>query len=192
MGKELKIYHKWVNFADIPELLKQTVRISEDAGFYFHKGIDFNELREAIKENLIGGKRLRGGSTITQQLAKNLDLSMEKPYYRKIKEFFIAQKLERTLSKDRIFCLYLNVIEFGEGIFGVGAASEYYFGKPVHQLNLPEIVRLTAVIPRPLKVNPLSNSHYIKWRATMLLEKLYQYNHISQSNYQKASEEFEE
>lgn len=190
-GEKLHIRHQWVPFKAIPQLLKDTVRISEDTDFYHHKGIDYYELKEAIKRNLKDGKKARGGSTITQQLAKNLFLSTEKSYTRKAKEFVLAKKLESHLSKDRIFSLYLNVIEFGKGIFGVEAASLYYFHKSVGQLNLNEIIRLAAVIPKPLKVNPLSKtSRYLKWRANLLLDRLVKYDLITEQEYNKEKEEF--
>ncbi len=189
-GKKLKIRQKWVKFKSIPQLLKDTVRISEDIDFYSHKGIDFYELKESIKKNLKKGKTSRGGSTITQQLAKNLYLSTQKSYYRKIREFFIAKKLEKTLSKDRIFHIYLNVIEFGRGIFGVEAAAEYFFARPVYQLNLSQIIRLAAVIPKPLRVTPGSNSGYLKWRANLLLFRLYKYKYISEEIYNTTKTEF--
>jgi len=189
-GKKLKIRQKWVRFDAVPKLLKDTVRISEDAAFYQHNGIDYYELKEAIKKNLKKGKKARGGSTITQQLAKNIFLSTRKSYYRKIKEFFIAKKLENHLSKNRIFHLYLNVIEWGKGIFGVRAAAEYYFNKPVGSLNLVEIIRLVSVIPKPLKVTPLSDSRYLKWRANLLLDRLKKYGYITIPQYQKAKKAF--
>lgn len=189
-GKILKIRQKWVSFNAIPELLKNTVRVSEDVDFYSHDGIDYFELKESIKRNLKEGKKARGGSTITQQLAKNLFLSTEKSYYRKLNEMVIAKRMEEHLSKDRIFSIYLNVIELGNGIFGVEAASEFFFNKPVNRLTLREIIRLAAVIPKPLKVTPLSNSNYLKWRANLLLERLVKYGYISESVYQSAKEEF--
>jgi len=190
-GEKLHIRQQWVPFNAIPQLLKDTVRISEDTDFYHHKGIDYYELKEAIKRNLKDGKKARGGSTITQQLAKNLFLSTEKSYTRKAKEFVLAKKLESHLSKDRIFSLYLNVIELGKGIFGVEAASLYYFHKSVGRLNLNEIIRLAAVIPKPLKVNPLSNSsRYLKWRANLLLDRLVKYDLITAQEYHKEKEEF--
>ncbi|MCP5052096.1 MAG: monofunctional biosynthetic peptidoglycan transglycosylase [bacterium] len=189
-GKTYRIRHKWVSFRAIPRLLKQTVLIAEDAAFYQHEGIDYYELKEAIKRNLRDGKKSRGGSTITQQLAKNLFLSTEKSYYRKIKELFIAKKLERHLTKDRIFSIYLNVIEFGPGIFGVEAAARHYFGKPVGQINLEQIIRLVSVIPKPLKVTPLSNSKYLKWRANLLLDRLKKYGHVSSYQYHREKARF--
>jgi membrane peptidoglycan carboxypeptidase len=123
-------------------------------------------------------------------LAKNLFLSTEKSYYRKLKELFIAKKLEAHLSKNRIFHIYLNVIEMGRGIFGMEAASEYYFKKPVDRLDLIEIVRLVSVLPKPLRVTPLSDSRYLKWRANLLLDRLYKYDFITGEQYRQAKEKF--
>jgi monofunctional biosynthetic peptidoglycan transglycosylase len=189
-GKKLYVRQQWVSFEKIPQLMKDTVRISEDAAFYQHDGIDYYELKESIKRNLKEGKKSRGGSTITQQLAKNLFLSTGKSYYRKVKEFFIAKRLESHLSKNRIFALYLNVIELGKGIFGVESASKYYFKKSVDRLTLVETVRLAAVIPKPLRVTPLSNSGYLKWRANLLLDRLLRYGYISEKEYYNAKAEF--
>ncbi|HES59481.1 MAG TPA: penicillin-binding protein, partial [Caldithrix sp.] len=116
-----------------------------------------------------------------QQLAKNLYLSTEKSFLRKIKEYFIAKRLEKELSKYRIFHLYLNVIEFGRGVFGVEAASRFYFGKSVGNLTLEEMVRLTAIIPRPLITNPKGNSRWLKWKCKWILRKLALYNYIDQA-----------
>jgi monofunctional biosynthetic peptidoglycan transglycosylase len=177
-GKKLRIRQRWVAFKEIPKLLKRTIRISEDANFYFHEGIDLDELEESIKKNWEKGEFARGASTITQQLAKNLYLSTEKSLWRKFKEYFITRELESTLSKNRIFHLYLNIIEYGRGIFGVDAASRYYFGKPVSALNDEEIIRLTAVIPKPLSVRPDQNSKWILWRCRWITEKLLLYKYI--------------
>jgi monofunctional biosynthetic peptidoglycan transglycosylase len=161
-GTPLAISQEWVPFANIPQLLKDTVRIAEDANFYWHEGIDFDELKEAIKRNIRERKFARGASTITQQLAKNLYLSTSKSLLRKFKEYFIAQRLEKALTKNRIFELYLNIIELGPGIFGIQAASRHYFSHPVETLTLGEIVRLTAVIPRPLTADPRGESGWLR------------------------------
>jgi monofunctional glycosyltransferase len=181
---------QWIDFETIPKLLRETVRISEDAAFYQHKGIDFDELKEAIKKNWQKGEYARGASTITQQLAKNLYLSTNKNFLRKIKEFLIAMRLENNLSKDRIFSIYLNVIEWGPGIFGVEAASQHYFHKSVGQLNLEEIVRLVAVIPQPLKTNPTEDSDWLKWKARWILDALRRYAYIDQTEYQAVYDRF--
>ena len=190
-NESLEIRQEWVDFDVIPQLLKDTVRISEDAAFYQHGGVDFTELKEAIKKNWQKGKYARGASTITQQLAKNLYLSTHKSILRKIKEYFIARRLETRLSKDRIFHLYLNIIELGPGIFGVQAASNYYFNKDVNELDLEEIVRLTAVIPRPLKVDPVGESTWLKWKARWILDALKRYRYISDDEYRSVSQRFQ-
>lgn len=177
-GKKYNIRQNWVSFQIIPDLLKKAVRISEDASFYEHKGIDYEELKESIKKNFEEGTLVRGGSTITQQLAKNLFLSPEKSFLRKIREYFIAKRLENELSKDRIFNLYLNVIELGPGIFGVEAASQHYFNKNVQNLNIEEIVRLTTIIPRPLAVSPKEDSEWLKWKVEWIFHKMRLYKYI--------------
>ena len=189
--KNIEIQQHWVEFDTIPNLLKDAVRISEDAAFYQHRGIDFTELKAAIKKNWEKGKYVRGGSTITQQLAKNLYLSPHKSIMRKIKEYFIARRLESYLSKKRIFSLYLNIIELGPGIYGVQAASIFYFKKNVDDLDLEEIVRLTAVIPKPLKIDPRGESRWLKWKATWILDALKRYEVISQEQHQSEIRRFQ-
>ncbi|MGB8951167.1 MAG: monofunctional biosynthetic peptidoglycan transglycosylase [Candidatus Aminicenantales bacterium] len=182
-GRSFTIHQEWIGFNRIPDLIKKTVRITEDASFYSHKGIDFAEMKESIKLNLKKRNFVRGGSTITQQLAKNLYLSTEKSLWRKLKEILIARRLEKALTKDRIFHLYLNTIEFGPGIFGVQAASKHYFGKDVSGLTLEEMIRLTAVIPRPLKSDPRKNSGWMKFKGRWIAHKLKLYRYISDEEY---------
>jgi monofunctional biosynthetic peptidoglycan transglycosylase len=189
-GMELKVRQVWIGFDGIPGLLKESVRVAEDARFYDHEGIDYEEISEAIKKNLDQGRWARGASTITQQLAKNLYLSTEKSLVRKLKEYFLALRLEEELSKNRIFHLYLNVIEFGPGIFGVEAAARHYFGKSVGQLSLEDIVRLTAVIPKPLSENPTRNSRWLKWKAGWILSTLRKTGHINAEQYQQTIARF--
>jgi len=190
-NKMIKIRQQWIDFDAIPQLLKDTIRITEDAAFYQHHGVDYTELKEAVKKNWKKRKYVRGGSTITQQLAKNLYLSTRKSIVRKIKEYFIAKRLETHLGKDRIFDLYLNIIELGPGIFGVQAAAGYYFNKNVDALNLEEIVRLTAVIPRPLTIDPRGESKWLNWKANWILDALRRYQFIGDEEYRKAARRFQ-
>ena len=183
-GKRLRIRQNWVRFANIPELMKKTVRITEDASFYKHEGVDFEELKISLSRNFNEGKMARGGSTITQQLAKNLYLSADKTFIRKIKEYFIARRLEKHLSKNRIFHLYLNVIEFGRGVFGVEAAARYYFKCHVWELTQEQMIRLTAVIPRPLTIKPTQNKRWLLWKSNWILGKLKQYKYITSEEYE--------
>lgn len=183
-SKKFRVRQRWVRFKTIPKLMRQAIRISEDASFYKHDGVDFEELKAAIQRDFKDGRLTRGASTITQQLAKNLYLSEEKTFIRKIREYLIARRLENTLSKSRIFHLYLNVIEFGPGVFGLQAASGYYFKKHVSELSLDEVVRLAAVIPKPLQLNPRYNRGWLKWKSNWILSKLKQYNYINDQEYE--------
>ena len=189
--QKFRIRQQWIDLETIPKLLRETVRITEDASFFQHRGIDFAELKEAVKKNWKKGEYARGASTITQQLAKNLYLTTEKSVLRKIKELLITRRLESNLSKDRIFAIYLNVIEWGPGIFGVQAAAQYYFHKPASRLNLEEMVRLVAVIPQPLKINPTENSDWLKWKSRWILDALRRYAYIDQVQYQTTYDRFQ-
>ncbi len=184
-GKKIRIRQRWVRFSRIPKRFKQAVRITEDASFYRHKGVDFDELKESIRKDFESGSFKRGGSTITQQLAKNLYLSSEKSVIRKIKEYLIAKRLEAALSKNRIFHIYLNVIEFGRGVFGVQAAARYYFGRNVWALSLEQMIRLAAIIPRPLRTSPKKNSRWLLWKSRWILRKMKKYNYISVQEYEQ-------
>jgi monofunctional biosynthetic peptidoglycan transglycosylase len=190
-GHPLTIQQEWVAFDRIPRLLKEAVRVAEDAAFYTHNGIDYIELRAAIKRDLDEGRFARGASTITQQLAKNLYLSTAKSPLRKLKEYFIARRLERALGKERIFHLYLNLIELGPGIFGVQAAARHYFDRDVAELDLEQAVRLTAVIPRPLRTDPRGASTWLRWRAAWILKTLRAAKVIGDEEYEATRSVFE-
>lgn len=167
-GKKLKIKQIWVPLNRISPYLKKAVLIAEDDKFYYHEGFDLDAIMLAIEKNIKAGKLKYGGSTISQQLAKNLFLSPSKNPIRKIQEAILTFRLERTLSKNRILELYLNVAEWGEGIFGIEAASRYYFGKPSSALNPWESALLAAVLPNPIKYNPLNPSPYVQKRAKLI------------------------
>ena len=189
-GVKFVIKQKWVAYPAVPDMLKKIIRISEDASFFEHEGIDYEELKESLKKNWQTGEYSRGGSTITQQLAKNLYLSTEKSVFRKIKEYLIARRLEKKLSKARIFYLYLNVIEFGQGIFGVEAAAQHYFGTPVTDLTLEQMIRLAAVIPRPLTIRADGTSRWLYWHCCWIVEKLFLYHYIDDPTYQTLKSQF--
>ena len=144
-----------VDFTDlgsIPKHLQWAVLVSEDAGFYVHQGVDFKEIDAAVRDNM-KKKKFRGGSTITQQLAKNLFLKREKTMIRKLREAILAVEIDATLSKRRQLEIYLNIIEWGPGIFGVSEASWYYFGKTPAELTPLESAYLASIIPGPYKYN---------------------------------------
>jgi monofunctional biosynthetic peptidoglycan transglycosylase len=167
----------WTPFSRIPSTLQWAVIAAEDDTFFQHNGFDFTAMRDALWENIKRRKPVRGGSTITQQLAKNLYLSREKSLSRKLKEAVITCKLERHLSKNRIIELYVNVIEWGPGVYGVGAASWHYFRKSPADLNFFESVLLAAIIPSPTLYNPhrypeRALKRYKKVLWLMLISKL--------------------
>lgn len=146
---QCEMKQEWVEFKKISPYLKRAITISEDSDFYRHAGFEPQAMKDAWSRNQKNDKHLRGGSTITQQLAKNLFLSSEKSYARKGQEFLITTMLEIALPKERIFEIYLNSVEWGEGVFGVGAASQHYFGLKPSQLSMEEAVSLATALPAP-------------------------------------------
>lgn len=167
-GKKIKIKQIWIPLNKISPYLKKAVLIAEDDKFYQHEGFDIDAIMAAIEKNIETGKLKYGGSTISQQLAKNLFLNPSKNPIRKIQEAILTFRLEKTLSKKRILELYLNVAEWGEGIFGIEAASRYYFGKSSSLLSPWESALLAAILPNPLKYNPLKPTYYIQKRAKLI------------------------
>ena len=131
----------------------RAVLVAEDLSFFKHSGFDTHEIRIAARD-AIQGKRVRGASTLTQQLAKNLWLSPSRSPDRKVREIILTRQLERHLSKQRVLEIYLNVVEFGPGIYGAEAASRHFFGKPAADLNAEQAARLAASLPRPSKWHP--------------------------------------
>ncbi|MDR3626064.1 MAG: monofunctional biosynthetic peptidoglycan transglycosylase [Ignavibacteriaceae bacterium] len=162
----------WVSIADVnPNLLRAAISMEDDA-FFMHKGIDWNQLNISIKENKRRKKVIRGGSTITMQLAKNLYFSTERSVFRKAKEILVTFRLEKEVSKKTILENYINAIEWGDGIFGIREASENYFGKEPDNLTTNECARLAAVIPSPLEHQPNTSSRYVLRRAGTALTRL--------------------
>ena len=157
---------------EFPRHLVHAVIVSEDGTFYENGGVDWYEVEESIEKNLEEGKAARGASTISQQLAKNLFLSTSKDPLRKLKELVITLRMERMLSKERILEIYLNVIEWGNGVFGAEAAAKKYFGKSASAITREEAARLAAVIPSPLRHQPNQPSQYVERRASLILERM--------------------
>jgi monofunctional biosynthetic peptidoglycan transglycosylase len=158
----------WVSIDEVnPDLLKAIIAM-EDGSFFVHKGIDWKELKTSIRINKRRRYYARGGSTITMQLAKNLFLTTQKSLLRKGKEFLIAVRMEKELSKIAILQNYINAIEWGDGIFGIKAASEKYFNREPDQLTTNECARLAAVIPSPLRYKPNTNAGYVLRRSSII------------------------
>ncbi len=153
-GRTPRRVQRWVRYGNISPELKRAVLVAEDDAFWQHEGVDFEQLQESIEADWARGRLARGGSTITQQLAKNLYLSPSKNPIRKVREFLIARRLEAELSKQRILELYLNVIERGDGIYGAEAAARAYFRKSANDLSASESALLAAAISNPHVLNP--------------------------------------
>jgi penicillin-binding protein 1A len=144
-----------VPLAELPPYVVRAVTTAEDAGFYGHEGFDFEELKNAFAQGARAGRVVRGGSTITQQLAKNLWLSREKTLARKVREAVLTIALEATVPKSRLLEIYLNVAEWGPGLWGIGPAARHWFGKDARALTPREAVFLASVIPNPVRYHVL-------------------------------------
>lgn len=168
-GKKYKIQQRWVSLSQISPYLIKAILIAEDDKFWRHEGFDYEAIKKAIEKDIKAKKFKVGGSTISQQVAKNLYLSPSKNPVRKLIEFIITWRLEKTLSKKRILEIYLNIAEWGDkGIFGIEMASQHYFGKHASELTPEESARLAAVLPNPRIYNPLSNNRYVIRRANLI------------------------
>jgi monofunctional glycosyltransferase len=163
-----KITQKWVPFSRISLYMVKAVIIAEDDKFWRHEGFDFIAMQKALEKDIKKRKFKAGGSTISQQLAKNLYLSPARNPVRKIKEAIYTWRLERHLSKKRIMELYLNVAEWGDAIYGIEAAARKYYGKPSSSLGPEESSRLAAVLPNPIRFSPVGNSKYVNNRSALI------------------------
>lgn len=176
-----------VHIQKVPENLKYAVLAAEDGDFYHHAGIDIKgTLRAAIHVILSGGRKTQGGSTITQQVARNFFLSSQKTYTRKITEIFTAYRIENELSKDQILELYLNKMFLGHRNYGVGAAARYYYGKDVQQLTLPECAMIASSFQLPSLVNPVDGGKRALARRNWVLGQMRADGFITPAAYQKA------
>ncbi|MDD4912564.1 MAG: monofunctional biosynthetic peptidoglycan transglycosylase [Sideroxydans sp.] len=146
---DAELKHKWVDYEKISKNLKRALIASEDAKFVDHEGFDWEGIQKAYEKNLKKGKIVAGGSTISQQLAKNLFLSTKRTPWRKGEEVIITLMLEAVMDKQRIFEIYLNVIEWGNGVFGAEAAARHYYGISAAQLSAEQAARLAAMVPNP-------------------------------------------
>ncbi|HCX81054.1 MAG: monofunctional biosynthetic peptidoglycan transglycosylase [Curvibacter sp. RIFCSPHIGHO2_12_FULL_63_18] len=180
---ELRWRQQWVDYAQISDHLKRAVIASEDDGFSQHDGVDWEALEKAWAKNAKAEQRAEqrkttkppkivGGSTITQQLAKNLFLSGERTLMRKGQEFVLTLLLEHLLSKQRILEIYLNSVEWGEGVFGAEAAAQHYFRKPASKLSAYEAARLAVMLPRPKYFEKVPNSGYLANRAGTIVARM--------------------
>lgn len=185
----------YVKLNNISTSLQKAVVLTEDSNFWNHHGFDLQEIQNSFKANLEKGKLARGGSTITQQLAKNLFLSKEKTFSRKAIEALITMRIEKVLSKKEILERYLNVVQFGKNIYGVQAASQLYFKKSPASLDVVEAAFLAFLLPSPEGYSKSfykkSLTPFAKKRLHQIVDRLYQYNRIDEESYLKAKSDLE-
>jgi monofunctional biosynthetic peptidoglycan transglycosylase len=163
---------QWVDYERISGNLKRAIIASEDANFSGHEGIDWDALQKAYEKNSKRGKVVSGGSTITQQLAKNLFLSGERSYLRKGQEVVIAYMIEYWMDKERIFEIYLNVVEWGNGVFGAEAAARHYYGTSAARLSASQAARLAVMLPNPRYYDVHRDSSYLARRTGLILRRM--------------------
>ncbi len=186
MGEFFKENRKWVPFDRIPDIVKKAFMAAEDARFYQHMGLDFKGIMRAAIKDLKAGRIVQGGSTITQQVTKILLLTPERSFSRKIKEMYLAYKLEKYLSKDKILELYINLVYLGAGAYGVETAAETYFGKGVTDLTIAEAALLAGLPKAPSRYSPVKNPRSAKKRQLYVLKMLLDNGWITRSQYERA------
>jgi monofunctional biosynthetic peptidoglycan transglycosylase len=182
-GRAWRPAQRWVPYERISPHLRRAVLIAEDDAFYSHDGLDWNELKASARADLRAHRIVRGGSTITQQLAKNLWLGTSRSPLRKLEEVVLAIRLERALDKRRIFELYLNVIEWGDGVFGAEAAARRWFHTSAGSLSARQSVRLAAVIINPRRFSPLEPPRRIERRVRIIAARMRRRGELTESDY---------
>jgi monofunctional biosynthetic peptidoglycan transglycosylase len=171
-GKAPRRTQRWVAYERISPHLKRAVLVAEDSAFWRHGGVDVEQLKESMETNFEQGRFARGGSTITQQLAKNLYLSPSRNPIRKLRELIIARRLEAALSKRRILEIYLNVVEWGDGVYGAEAASRVHFHKPAASLSAPEAALLAGALVNARALTPARPNARLARRQRLILARM--------------------
>ena len=171
-GRKFAIRQQWIPYRQVSPNLRRAVIVTEDAAFFDHDGIDMDEIKASLERNWEEGQFLRGGSTLTQQLAKNLYLSPSRNPMRKVTELMIARRLESALTKQRIFEIYLNMIEWGDGIFGCEAAARAYFRKSCSALGMEESALMAGSIINPRVHSPAKPTRRLQRRQQIILRRM--------------------
>ncbi|MGI4847461.1 MAG: monofunctional biosynthetic peptidoglycan transglycosylase [Janthinobacterium lividum] len=169
---DIKLQYVWVPYERISTNLKRAIIASEDSNFSEHDGVDWQAMQKAYEKNTRKGHVVSGGSTITQQLAKNLFLSGERSYLRKGEEFIITYMLEFWMEKERIYEIYLNVVEWGSGVYGAEAAARHYYNIPAASLSASQAARLAVMLPNPRVFEKNRNSVYLTRRSALILRRM--------------------
>jgi monofunctional biosynthetic peptidoglycan transglycosylase len=171
-GQTPRHVQRWIGYAQVSAELKRAVLVAEDDAFFQHEGVDFEQLQESLEVDWARGRFSRGASTITQQLAKNLYLSPSKNPLRKLRELIIARRLEAELKKARILEIYLNVIEWGDGVYGAEAAAQTYFHQPASTLSAVQSALLAGAIVNPRLLNPAKPTARLLRRQQLILRRM--------------------
>jgi len=171
-GKKPRREHRWLAYRRISSNLKRAVLVAEDDAFWQHEGVDLQQLRETVEQDLIKGRPMRGASTITQQLAKNLYLTPSRDPMRKVRELIIARRLEAALPKDRIFELYLNLIEWGDGVWGADAAARRYLGVSASNLSPSQAALMAGAIINPRVYRVDRPNRRLQRRQAIILSRM--------------------
>lgn len=175
----------WTDFSAVSRDAWGAILVSEDWAFYQHKGYDPKQIEEALKEAVEDGHRLRGASTITQQVARNVFLDQDRNLMRKVKELFIAVRMEKALTKKKILEIYLNIAEFGEGLYGIGPAARFYFGKAPADLTAKEGAFLAMLLPSPKRYSQSFRAkkltEYARDTINSILDKMVQAKYLNES-----------
>lgn len=171
-NENAKLKHVWVPYAKISKNLKRAIIASEDSNFSEHEGVDWDALEVAFRKNAKKGKVVAGGSTITQQLAKNLFLSGSRSYLRKGQELIITYMLETVMDKERIFEIYLNSVEWGVGVFGAEAAARHYYGVSANNLGASQAAKMAVMLPNPRFFDKNRNTSYLRNRTALILRRM--------------------
>lgn len=176
----------WIPVQDVPRDVVDALTSAEDPNFFTHHGVDYEAVWEAVKIDLQNTAYVRGASTITQQLMKNLFLTREKTLTRKMKELVLSTSVERFLTKKQILEQYINQVQWGENLYGIEAASRFYFGKPCKDLRMHEGALLAGMLPNPVYFNPYVRLQRLRARQRIILKLMWQYHHITKPEYLEA------
>ncbi len=171
-NRSLEIRWRWLARAELPAAAKEAVVFSIDPRFWRHRGVDWPRILECWRRNRREGRPKQGGSTLSMQVVKNLFFSPRRTYRRKAAEAVLAPFMERVLGKERVLEIYLNIAEWGEGVFGIAAAAEFHFGKEARDLTVKETARLVAVLPAPLVWSPVRPPLHARLRAERIRRRL--------------------
>ncbi|WP_404362418.1 monofunctional biosynthetic peptidoglycan transglycosylase [Corallococcus coralloides] len=188
-GTKPRVRQSWVSLGAVAPHAVDAVLISEDARFYKHEGVDWTEVENAFEQSVREARLGRGASTVTQQLAKNLYLSTDRSLLRKGKEFLLARQLETHLPKQRILALYLNVVEWGEGVYGIEAAAREHFGVSARALSVAQGAMLAAMLPAPRRWLPAQRPETLRTRAGVIIGRLEREGRISAAQAREAQAE---